>query len=134
VDILADILTHPTFEQNEIERERQVVLQEIGQARDTPDDIIFDHLQSAVYPDQPMGWPILGDEATVGAFTRSDLNGYMGANYRAGGMTFVASGAVEHSVIVDLVARHFGDLRPGGEPKGEAGALPRKRHTGRRGS
>jgi predicted Zn-dependent peptidase len=120
VDILADILTHPTFEQAEIERERQVVLQEIGQARDTPDDIIFDHLQTAVYPDQPMGWPILGEEATVSAFTRSDLNGYMGANYRAGGMTFIASGAVEHSAMVELVARHFGDLQKGEEPKGEA--------------
>jgi len=119
VDILADILTHPTFEESEIERERQVVLQEIGQARDTPDDIIFDHLQTAVYPDQPMGWPILGEEATVGAFTRSDLNGYMGANYRAGGMTFIASGAVEHSAMVELVARHFGDLRTGNEPKSE---------------
>ena len=48
LDILADILTHPTFEQNELERERQVVLQEIGQARDTPDDIIFDHLQTTI--------------------------------------------------------------------------------------
>jgi predicted Zn-dependent peptidase len=120
VDILADILTHPTFEEGEIERERQVVLQEIGQARDTPDDIIFDHLQTAVYPDQPMGWPILGEEATVGAFTRSDLNGYMGANYRAGGMTFIASGAVEHSAVVELVARHFGDLKTGDEPRSEA--------------
>src|SRR5277367_2819158 len=72
IDILADILTHPTFEEGEIERERQVVLQEIGQARDTPDDVVFDHLQSAVYPDQPMGWPILGEETTVGAFTRED--------------------------------------------------------------
>jgi predicted Zn-dependent peptidase len=118
MDILADILTHPTFEQNEIERERQVVLQEIGQARDTPDDIVFDHLQSAVYPDQPMGWPILGDEETVGAFTRDDLNTYMGANYRAGGMTFVASGAVEHTAVVELAARHFGELRTGGGPTG----------------
>src|ERR1700747_566354 len=66
LDLLADILTHPTFEQAELERERQVVLQEIGQARDTPDDIVFDHLQSAVYPDQPMGWPILGLDETVG--------------------------------------------------------------------
>src|SRR5579872_1844781 len=73
LDILADILTHPTFEQAELERERQVVLQEIGQARDTPDDIVFDHLQSAVYPDQPMGWPILGLDETVSAFTREDL-------------------------------------------------------------
>src|SRR5580698_1522016 len=68
IDILSDILTRPTFEQAELERERQVVLQEIGQARDTPDDIVFDHLQSAMYPDQPIGWPILGDEATVGSF------------------------------------------------------------------
>jgi predicted Zn-dependent peptidase len=118
VDILADILTHPTFEQAEIERERQVVLQELGQARDTPDDIIFDHLQSAVYPDQPMGWPILGEEATVSAFTQNDLRNYMGANYRAGGMTFVASGAVEHSTIVDLVAKQFGDLHTGDGPTG----------------
>ena len=95
LDILADILTEPTFEQAELERERQVVLQEIGQARDTPDDIIFDHLQAVVYPDQPMGWPILGDEETVGAFTREDLTDYMGANYRAGGMTLIASGAVD---------------------------------------
>jgi len=120
IDILADILTHPTFEESEIERERQVVLQEIGQARDTPDDIVFDHLQSAVYPDQPMGWPILGEEATVSGFTRGDLNTYMGANYRAGGMTFIASGAVQHSAIVELVADHFGDLRTGSEPKGQS--------------
>src|SRR5580692_2181350 len=56
LDLLADILTAPTFEQTELERERQVVLQEIGQTNDTPDDIIFDHLQGAAYPDQPMGW------------------------------------------------------------------------------
>src|SRR5262252_9568855 len=93
IDILADILTSPTFEAVELERERQVVLQEIGQARDTPDDIIFDHLQSVIYPNQPMGWPILGDDQTVSAFTRDDLRAYMDANYRAGGMTLVASGA-----------------------------------------
>src|SRR5512143_1407348 len=89
VDLLADILTHPTFEQSELERERQVVLQEIGQARDTPDDIVFDHLQSAIYPDQPMGWPILGREETVSAFTRDELQTYMLANYRAADMTLV---------------------------------------------
>ncbi|HEY3636757.1 MAG TPA: pitrilysin family protein, partial [Rhizomicrobium sp.] len=119
VDILADILTHPTFDGAEIERERQVVLQELGQARDTPDDIIFDHLQTAVYPEQPMGWPILGDEETVGNFTRGDLESYMRANYRAGGMTLIASGAVEHARMVDLATQHFGDLRPGDAPTGE---------------
>jgi predicted Zn-dependent peptidase len=119
VDILADILTHPTFEQGELERERQVVLQELGQARDTPDDIIFDHLQAAVYPDQPMGWPILGNEETVGNFARTDLQTYMQANYRAGGMTLIASGAVEHARMVDLAEQHFGDVRAGHAARGE---------------
>lgn len=120
VDILADILTHPTFDAAELERERQVVLQEIGQARDTPDDIIFDDLQAAVYPGQPMGWPILGNEETVGAFTRDDLNSYMRANYRAGGMTLIASGAVDHAAMVELAERHFGELRFGEAPKSAA--------------
>jgi len=99
-----------------LERERQVVLQEIGQARDTPDDIVFDHLQAAVYPDQPMGWPILGLEETVSAFTREDLRTYMAANYRAGDMTLVASGAVEHASIVRMVEEKFVALRAGPAP------------------
>jgi len=119
VDILSDILIRPTFDPAELERERQVVLQELGQARDTPDDIIFDHLQTATYPNQPMGWPILGDEQTVGGFTRDDLRTYMGANYRAGGMTFIASGAVKHDELVALVAERFAGLRPGAAPEGE---------------
>src|SRR5215813_11425741 len=93
LDMIGDILTNPTFEPSELERERQVVLQELGQARDTPDDIVFDHLQSTIYPNQPMGWPILGDDDTVAAFTRENLRTYMSANYLAGGMTLVASGA-----------------------------------------
>jgi len=93
VDILADILTEPTFEKGELERERQVVLQEIGQAKDTPDDIIFDYLQTVCYPEQAMGWPILGEEETVGAFTAQDLRTYMGENYRAGSMILIGSAA-----------------------------------------
>lgn len=118
-DILGDILSHPVFDAGELERERQVVLQEIGQARDTPDDIVFDYLQSAIYPAQPMGWPILGNESTVGRFAREDLDAYMRANYRAGGMTFVASGAVEHARMVDLACEHFSALRTGRGPSGE---------------
>ncbi|MDE3117094.1 MAG: insulinase family protein [Pseudomonadota bacterium] len=113
VDILADILTSPAFETGELERERQVVLQEIGQARDTPDDIIFDHLQSVAFPDQPMGWPILGDEGSVGSFGREDLKAYMAANYRAGAMTVIASGAVDHATIVKLAEEKFSTLPQG---------------------
>ena len=107
LDILADILTFPTFDQAELERERQVVLQEIGQARDTPDDIIFDHLQATIYPQQPMGWPILGEDDTVAAFSRTDLQSYMADNYRAGSMIFAASGAVEHEAVLRLCEEKF---------------------------
>ncbi len=113
VDLLADILINPTFAQDELERERHVVLQEIGQAADTPDDIIFDHLQSVLYPDQPMGWPILGLVETVSGFSQDHLRTYMGANYRAGAMTFVASGAVAHDAMVALVSEKFAQLTPG---------------------
>ncbi len=113
IDLLSDILTHPTFEQAELERERQVVLQELGQARDTPDDIVFDHLQTTVYPDQPMGWPILGEEKTVSNFSQAELRDYMGANYRAGSMLLIASGAVDHAQIVAIAEEKFGTLPSG---------------------
>jgi predicted Zn-dependent peptidase len=101
LDILSDILVNPMFAEEELERERDVILQEIGQARDTPDDLVFDNLQQACYPDQPMGWPIFGSDKTVSAFTRDDLKTYMSANYRTGSMMLITSGAVEHARIVD---------------------------------
>jgi predicted Zn-dependent peptidase len=114
--MIADILTNPTFEPPELERERQVVLQELGQARDTPDDIVFDHLQSAIFKDQPLGWPILGDEATVGAFDRDMLKSYMAGQYRLDGMTLIASGAVTHKAIVALAEDKCGGLNRGAVP------------------
>src|SRR5271168_1741078 len=81
IDIIGDILTHSVFASDEIERERGVILQEIGQAHDTPDDIIFDHFQEAAYPDQPMGRPVLGTEQTVRALKRQDIAGYMKHHY-----------------------------------------------------
>jgi len=126
VDLLADILINPTYEPGELERERHVVLQEIGQAADTPDDIIFDHLQSVIYPDQPIGWPILGSVESVTAFTQEHLRTYSNANYRAGGMTFVSSGAVNHDAMVALVTEKFAGQRTGATP----GPLPARYRGG----
>jgi predicted Zn-dependent peptidase len=117
LDMIGDILTNPTFEQQELERERQVVLQELGQARDTPDDIVFDHLQSAIFKDQPLGWPILGEEATVTAFNREMLNSYMASQYRLEGMTLIASGAVNHAEIMRLAEEKCAGLNPGAVPQ-----------------
>jgi predicted Zn-dependent peptidase len=125
LDIIADILIRPTFEAGELERERQVVLQELGQARDTPDDIIFDHLQNTMFQNQAMGWPILGEEATVSAFSQQMLRDYMATNYRAGAMTLIASGAVEHGAMVRLAEDLFGGLKSGAIP-----APPPARYTG----
>jgi len=110
VDIIGDILTHSVFPPEEIERERGVILQEIGQANDTPDDIIFDHFQETAYPAQPMGRPVLGTEETIRAMTREALTGYMRSHYGPEAMVVAAAGAVEHEALLDLVRRHFADL------------------------
>ena len=125
LDIIADILVSPTYDGGELERERQVVLQELGQARDTPDDIIFDHLQSVIYKGQPLGWAILGEEATVSAFTPHALRDYSGRQYRADAMTLVSSGAVSHREIVALAEEKFARLATGA-----AGQTPSARYVG----
>jgi predicted Zn-dependent peptidase len=109
-DIIGDILTHSTFEPEELERERGVILQEIGQAHDTPDDIIFDHFQETAYPGQPMGRPVLGTEDVIRGLSRSALTGYMRRHYPASNVVVAAAGNLEHDAILDLVKRHFADL------------------------
>ena len=116
LDMIGDILTNPAFEPAELERERQVVLQELGQVRDTPDDIVFDHLQAAIFSGQPLGWSILGEEETVTAFDPTMLRSYMGSQYRTGGMTLIASGAVRHDEIVKLAQDKCGGLTQGSVP------------------
>jgi len=110
VDIIGDILCHSSFEPEELERERGVILQEIGQANDTPDDVVFDHFQSAAYPSQPMGRPVLGTEAIIRGMKREALPGFMAAHYTPENMVISACGNLEHDQVVDLVARHFADL------------------------
>jgi len=110
VDIIGDILTHSTFEPEEVERERGVILQEIGQANDTPDDIVFDHFQSTAFPDQPMGRPVLGTEGSIKAMTRDALRGYMGRHYGPSSMVVAGAGALDHDMLLDLVGKHFADL------------------------
>ncbi len=109
-DIIGDILTHSAFAPEELERERGVILQEIGQANDTPDDIIFDHFQSTAYPDQPMGRPTLGSEDGIKAMQRSALVGYMKTHYAAQNVVVAAAGNLQHDTVVDLVKAHFADL------------------------
>ncbi|MEQ9258813.1 MAG: pitrilysin family protein [Roseovarius sp.] len=110
LDVVADILRHPVFDPKEIEVERGVILQEIGQALDTPDDIIFDWLQEQAYPDHPLGRTILGAEERVRGFSREDLTGFVDQHYRPGQMILSAAGAVDHDALVRDAEAFFGDL------------------------
>jgi predicted Zn-dependent peptidase len=110
LDVVADILLNPVYAPEEIEVERGVILQEIGQALDTPDDIIFDWLQEAAYPEQPIGRPILGPSENVSAFAREDLSRFVTERYAPGEMILAAAGAVDHDQIVRLAEQLFGHL------------------------
>ena len=109
-DIIGDILSHSTFDPDELERERGVILQEIGQANDTPDDIVFDHFQETAYPRQPMGRPVLGTEAGIRAMPRDMLMNYMRRHYTVGNTVIAAAGNLEHEQFLDIVGVHFADL------------------------
>ncbi|MEM8631990.1 MAG: pitrilysin family protein [Pseudomonadota bacterium] len=115
LDVIADILRNPAFDPSEIEVERHVILQEIGQVNDTPDDIIFDWLQEAAYPGQPLGRTILGPAERVSAFERTDLAGFVQDNYGPGQMILAAAGAVDHDRIVEDAERLFGDMPAQGQ-------------------
>lgn len=119
VDILADILQHSVFDQDELERERAVILQEIGQTNDTPDDVVFDHFQEIAFPDQPVGRSVLGTVDIVSAMPREALQGYMDEHYSASRMVFSAAGNIEHDAMVRLVETAFDALLHGGEAAGE---------------
>ena len=108
LDVIGDIVMNPAFHEADIETERHVILQEIGQALDTPDDIVFDWLQEVSYPDQPFGRTILGPEERVSAFTRADLQGFVAERYAPGQMILSAAGAVDHDAIVAQAQAMFG--------------------------
>ncbi len=114
LDVIGDIVLNPVFDPKEIETERHVILQEIGQALDTPDDIVFDWLQEACYPDQPFGRTILGPAERVSAFSRDDLTGFVAEHYSPDRMILSAAGAVDHDVIVAQAQALFGDRKPVG--------------------
>ncbi len=125
LDVVADILRNSIFDLSEIETERGVILQEIGQALDTPDDIIFDWLQEKAYPDHPLGRAILGQQEGVARFSRDDLTGFVDQHYRPGQMVLSAAGAVDHDALVKAAEQMFGDM-----PAGNAPIAPRAQFRG----
>jgi predicted Zn-dependent peptidase len=118
IDILADILTESAFDEEELEREKHVILQEIGAANDTPDDLVFDRFSEVAYRDQTIGRPILGTPETVKSFRPDQIRGYLSRNYTTDRMFIVAAGAVDHDTLVKQVEDRFSLLatKPSVEP------------------
>ncbi len=110
LDVISDIVLNPVFDPHEIEVERHVILQEIGQSHDTPDDVIFDWLQETAFPEQPLGRTILGPAEKVGAFDGGDLKGFVKERYAPGNIIVAAAGGVDHDEIVKAAEDAFGHL------------------------
>jgi predicted Zn-dependent peptidase len=107
IDVLSDILTDPTFDAEELGREKNVIVQEIGACEDTPDDLIFDYLQQTAFPDQSVGRSILGTRTTVRSFDSKRLRAYLARNYRAPNMVVAAAGAVRHAEVAAEAEKRF---------------------------
>lgn len=102
LDMISDILQDATFPEEELQKEREVVVQEIKQSIDTPDDIIFDYLQETAFPGQPLGRTILGPAEKVRSFTADTLRGYLASNYAAENIVVCAVGNIEHETFVKM--------------------------------
>ena len=120
IDLLSDILINSRFDAKELERERQVILQEIRMVDDTPDDLVHDLFFERFWRGAPLGRPILGNMRTVSAFTRDDVVDYYRERYLPGSVLITAAGGLKHSKVVKALERSFGRL------KGGTGAVARE--------
>ena len=120
LDVLSDILSEPTFDPEELKREQNVIVQEIGATEDAPDDLVFDRLQEIAFPQQPVGRSILGTPETVRSFTAARLRSYLTRNYRGPDMIVAAAGAVNHQQVVAEAAKRFASFAGPAGPQPEA--------------
>ena len=119
LDILSDIILAPRFDRTELSRERDVILQEIAAAFDSPEDIAFDLVQEAAFPNQPVGRPILGTVDSVSRFKRAHLGTYLSAHYHGPNMVLAAAGAVDHAELMAEAERQLGDFASAPTPQPE---------------
>jgi len=110
VDILHDILTGSTIDGNELKREKHVVLQEIGASKDSPEDQVYDHYQSAAFHQQALGRSIMGTPQSVSAFKPENLRGYLDNHYHGPNMVLSCAGALEHGALLKLATDKFGEF------------------------
>lgn len=110
LDVLSDMVLHPSFPEEEVEKEKKVVIEEMKMYRDSPDDYLFEEFSSKMFEGHALGRPILGSEETVTSFTRDDLYQYMADRYKASNLLVAVAGHVDHDKVVEVVKSYFGQL------------------------
>ncbi len=113
LDIIADILQDPRYSADELEREKEVILQEIAATRDSPEEIAYDMLQDIAYPQQAIGRPILGTDASVASFSTADLRTFLKRHYGASQTVIAAAGHIQHDTLVRHAEALFSGLNGG---------------------
>jgi predicted Zn-dependent peptidase len=119
LDILADIFTESELDNEELERERDVILQEIAAANDQPDDLVFDLAQSASYGDHPLGRSILGTSELIAAVDREKMLAWRDRNYWASRIVVAAAGNIDHEKFAEAAKKLFGKIERGQQPQRE---------------
>jgi predicted Zn-dependent peptidase len=127
IDLLTDIFLHSSFDAEEIERERSVILQEISQAEDTPDDYVHDLFNLDLFQNHPIGRPICGRQETVSGFRRDDLVKFFKSRYVPERVIVSAAGHIRHADLVDEMARRLGSISnsAGASIRADGEAAPR---------
>jgi predicted Zn-dependent peptidase len=110
VELIADLVRAPAFDAEELEREKGVVLSELGECRDAPDDLIGDRLFEVAFAEQSLGRSVLGSEASVRNVIRDDLLGWIAREYAPSRLIVAASGKVDEEALLDLAEAAFGDM------------------------
>ncbi|HSO49016.1 MAG TPA: pitrilysin family protein [Acidimicrobiia bacterium] len=108
-DVLAEMIQRPAFRQNEIDAERQVVIEEINMNEDDPDDVAFENFTRAAFSGHPLEAPVLGTRESIRGMSRDDILGYWKRRYGAGSMVVAGAGSLEHEAVVEMVSARFGD-------------------------
>jgi len=108
LDILCDIMTDPAFRPDEVEAERQVILEEISMHSDEPSDLVHELAHEALFPHHPLGREVAGDRDTVGAMSPAEIEAYFRARYRPSSIVVAAAGRLDHDTVVEGLERRFG--------------------------
>ncbi|HLX12914.1 MAG TPA: pitrilysin family protein [Bacteroidota bacterium] len=107
IDVISDLVQHPLFPEKELEKEKQVVIEEIKNLEDEPDDLIHEYFERSLFPRHSLGYPILGTAKNISGFSSKSLRTYMDHHYRPGNMVIAAAGRLEHDHVVNLVQKYF---------------------------